>query len=167
MPLWKGHQARQAIANGSLRATRRDEPQGRRGRRGWCCLQEQEEQSQARDQRPKDVASIVWPPDCEVSYSKVEATFCCQRGSSVAKRMTSRTRLSSTMDHGPPWRNSSFWRRKITFRNRQPSPKHSEAAGKPSIFDIQIWIAAHITRAEARSEPKRKHFVSNAHTRSK
>ena len=43
----------------------------------------------------------------------------------------------------------------------------AKAKEKPSIFDINIWIATHITRAEARSEPKRKNFVSNAHKRSK
>ena len=51
-------------------------------------------------------------------------------------------------------------------KGKAAAPK-AKATGKPSIFDIKIWIAAHITRAEAKSEPKRKNFVSNAHKRSK
>ena len=51
-------------------------------------------------------------------------------------------------------------------KGKAAAPK-AKAKGKPSIFDINSWIAAHVTRAEAKSEPKRKNFVSNAHKRSK
>ena len=51
-------------------------------------------------------------------------------------------------------------------KGKAAAPK-AKAKGKPSIFDINIWIATHITRAEAKSEPKRRNFVSNAHKRSK
>ena len=37
---------------------------------------------------------------------------------------------------------------------------------KPGKFDIEIWIAAHVKRAEATTAPKRKNFVSNIHKRS-
>ena len=51
-------------------------------------------------------------------------------------------------------------------KGKAAAPK-AKATRKPNIFDINIWIAAHITRAETKSEPKRKNFVSNAHKRSK
>ena len=38
---------------------------------------------------------------------------------------------------------------------------------KPGKFDIEIWIAAHVKRAEATTQPKRKNFVSNIHKRAK
>ena len=38
--------------------------------------------------------------------------------------------------------------------------------GPPVVFDIERWIPTHITRDEAKAEPKRKNFVSNAHKRS-
>ena len=37
----------------------------------------------------------------------------------------------------------------------------------PAGFDIDGWIATHIKRAEAKAEPKRKHFVSISHKRAK
>ena len=38
---------------------------------------------------------------------------------------------------------------------------------KPGKFDIEIWIAAHVKRAEATTQPTRKNFVSNIHKRAK
>ena len=40
-------------------------------------------------------------------------------------------------------------------KGKAAAPK-AKAKGKPSIFDINSWIAAHVTRAEAKSEPKTK-----------
>ena len=37
----------------------------------------------------------------------------------------------------------------------------------PGGFDITGWISTHLIRAEAKAQPKRKNFVSNAHKRSK
>ena len=41
----------------------------------------------------------------------------------------------------------------------------AKSKGKALPFDINVWIPAHITRAEATAEPKRNNFVSNAHKR--
>ena len=38
--------------------------------------------------------------------------------------------------------------------------------GPPGVFDIESWIPTHIKRDEAKAEPKRRNFVSNAHKRS-
>ena len=38
--------------------------------------------------------------------------------------------------------------------------------GPPGVFDIKRWIQTHITRDEAKAEPIRRNFVSNAHKRS-
>jgi len=43
----------------------------------------------------------------------------------------------------------------------------AKAKGESDVFDVTSWIAANVTRAEAKSQPKRKNFVSNAHKRSK
>ena len=43
----------------------------------------------------------------------------------------------------------------------------ASGAEPPGEFDIDDWIATHITRGEARTEPKRRNFVSNIHKRSK
>ena len=38
--------------------------------------------------------------------------------------------------------------------------------GPPGVFDIESWIPTHLKRDEAKAEPKRRNFVSNAHKRS-
>jgi hypothetical protein len=45
--------------------------------------------------------------------------------------------------------------------------KAAAGVGPPCVFDIAGWISTHIQRAEAKSEPKRRNYVSNAHKRSR
>ena len=60
---------------------------------------------------------------------------------------------------------------KATGKTVAPKGKGKAATatgvGPPGGFDIDGWIATHITRAEATAEPRRRNFVSNAHKRAK
>ena len=46
-------------------------------------------------------------------------------------------------------------------------PAPAGGAVPPGEFPIDAWIDEHVTRAEAKGEPKRKNFVSNIHKRSR
>ena len=43
--------------------------------------------------------------------------------------------------------------------------KAAAGAKPPGKFDIAGWLATNVKTAEAKAEPKRKHFVSNLHKR--